>query len=475
MSAICFYFQVHQPYRLRHYTFFDIGQSPFYEDEDANCGILLKVARKCYLPMNALLLKLIKRHEGRFKISFSISGTALDQFEAYAPEVIQSYRELMATGCVEMLSETYTHSLSFLYSPEEFRAQVRQHDDRIEELFGVRPVVFRNTELIYNNALARAVEDMGYKAILAEGADHVLGWRSPNFLYRPAGCEKLKLLLKNYSLSDDIAFRFSNHQWPEFPLTADKFTQWAQAAVASGNIINLFMDYETFGEHQWETTGIFQFMEALPDYILRLPGFGFVTPSEAADRYEPVADLDVHNFMSWADAERDLTAWLGNDMQHDAIEAVYRLEPKIRQLNNPGMLRTWQRLQTSDHFYYMCTKWFADGDVHSYFNPYGTPYDAYINYMNVLADFSMRLDAALEAARPSAAPAPAPTPAPAAAPAPEAAPVAPKRTRRTTKTEATTDAAPKTRARAKAETAPKAKAAASAAPKRAPRKKKDQE
>ncbi len=477
MSAICFYFQVHQPYRLRHYTFFDIGQSPFYEDEDANCGILLKVARKCYLPMNALLLKLIKRHEGRFKISFSISGTALDQFEAYAPEVIQSYRELMATGCVEMLSETYTHSLSFLYSPEEFRAQVRQHDDRIEELFGVRPVVFRNTELIYNNALARAVEDMGYKAILAEGADHVLGWRSPNFLYRPAGCEKLKLLLKNYSLSDDIAFRFSNHQWPEFPLTADKFTQWAQAAVASGNIINLFMDYETFGEHQWETTGIFQFMEALPDYILRLPGFGFVTPSEAADRYEPVADLDVHNFMSWADAERDLTAWLGNDMQHDAIEAVYRLEPKIRQLNNPGMLRTWQRLQTSDHFYYMCTKWFADGDVHSYFNPYGTPYDAYINYMNVLADFSMRLDAALEAARPSAAPAaaPTPTPAPAAAPAPEAAPAAPKRTRRTTKTDANADAAPKTRAKAKAETAPKAKAAAaSAAPKRAPRKKKDQ-
>ncbi len=472
MSAICFYFQVHQPYRLRHYTFFDIGQSPFYEDEDANCGILLKVARKCYLPMNALLLKLIKRHEGRFKVSFSISGTALDQFEAYAPEVIQSYRELMATGCVEMLSETYTHSLSFLYSPEEFRAQVRQHDDRIEELFGVRPVVFRNTELIYNNALARAVEDMGYKAILAEGADHVLGWRSPNFLYRPAGCDKLKLLLKNYSLSDDIAFRFSNHQWPEFPLTADKFTNWAQAAVASGNIINLFMDYETFGEHQWETTGIFQFMEALPDYILRLPGFGFVTPSEAADRYDPVADLDVHNFMSWADAERDLTAWLGNDMQHDAIEAVYRLEPKIRQLNNPGMLRTWQRLQTSDHFYYMCTKWFADGDVHSYFNPYGTPYDAYINYMNVLADFSLRLDAALSSTQPAAA-APAPSPAPAAAPAPEAAPAAPKRTRRTTKTDATADAAPKPKA--KAETAPRAKAAASAAPKRAPRKKKEQE
>lgn len=392
MPDICFYFQVHQPYRLRHYTFFDIGQSPFYEDEDANCGILLKVARKCYLPMNALLLRLIKRHEGRFKASFSISGTALDQFEAYAPEVIQSYRELMETGCVEMLSETCAHSLAFLYSPEEFRLQVRRHDDRIEELFGVRPSVFRNTELIYNNALARAVEDMGYRAILAEGADHVLGWRSPNYLYRPAGCRNLRLLLKNYSLSDDIAFRFSNRQWPEFPLTADKFASWVQAAATSGNLVNLFMDYETFGEHQWESTGIFQFMEALPDAVLRLPGFAFVTPSEAAERHEPVAELDVHNFMSWADVERDLTAWLGNDMQHDAIEAVYRLEQRVKRRNDPDMLRTWQRLQTSDHFYYMCTKWFSDGDVHSYFNPYGTPYDAYINYMNVLADFTLRIN-----------------------------------------------------------------------------------
>ena len=298
----------------------------------------------------------------------------------------------METGCVEMLSETCAHSLAFLYSPEEFRLQVRRHDDRIEELFGVRPSVFRNTELIYNNALARAVEDMGYRAILAEGADHVLGWRSPNYLYRPAGCRNLRLLLKNYSLSDDIAFRFSNRQWPEFPLTADKFASWVQAAATSGNLVNLFMDYETFGEHQWESTGIFQFMEALPDAVLRLPGFAFVTPSEAAERHEPVADLDVHNFMSWADVERDLTAWLGNDMQHDAIEAVYRLEQRVKRRNDPDMLRTWQRLQTSDHFYYMCTKWFSDGDVHSYFNPYGTPYDAYINYMNVLADFTLRIN-----------------------------------------------------------------------------------
>ena len=398
MSAICFYFQVHQPYRLRHYTFFDIGANSWYEDENANCGILLKVARKCYLPMNALLLKLIRRHEGQFKVSFSISGTALDQFETYAPEVIQSYRELVATGCVELLSETYNHSLSFLYSPDEFREQVRLHDDRIEELFGVRPTSFRNTELIYNNALAHAVEEMGYKAILAEGADHVLGWRSPNFVYRPSGCDSLRLLLKNYRLSDDIAFRFSNHDWPEFPLTAEKFASWAQAAGAAGDIINLFMDYETFGEHQWESTGIFQFMEALPGVLLSLPGFSFVTPTEAAAMFQPVASLDVHNFMSWADAERDLTAWLGNDMQQDAITAVYRLEEKVKASRNEDLLRTWRRLQTSDHFYYMCTKWFADGDVHSYFNPYGTPYDAYINYMNVLADFGLTLDAPLPAA-----------------------------------------------------------------------------
>lgn len=394
MSAICFYFQVHQPYRLRHYTFFDIGANSWYEDENANCGIMLKVARKCYLPMNDLLLKLIRRHEGLFKVSFSISGTALDQFETYAPEVIQSYRELVSTGCVELLSETYNHSLSFLYSPDEFKEQVRLHDDRIEELFGVRPTSFRNTELIYNNALARTIEEMGYKAILAEGADHVLGWRSPNFVYRPASCERLCLLLKNYRLSDDIAFRFSNHEWPEFPLTADKFAQWAQASGAAGDIINLFMDYETFGEHQWESTGIFQFMEALPQVLLSLPDFSFVTPTEAAERFHPVAKLDVHNFMSWADAERDLTAWLGNDMQQDAITAVYRLEEQVRASGSADLLRTWRRLQTSDHFYYMCTKWFADGDVHSYFNPYGTPYDAYINYMNVLADFGLTLESA---------------------------------------------------------------------------------
>lgn len=392
MPSICFYFQVHQPYRLRHYTFFDIGENAFYEDEDVNCDIMLKVARKCYLPMNALLLRLIRRHEGAFKVSFSISGTALDQFELYTPEVIESFRELTDTGCVEMLSETYAHSLAFLFSSAEFREQVALHDRRIEELFGVRPRVFRNTELIYNNDLAALIEQMGYTAVLAEGADRVLGWRSPNFVYQPAGCLDLKLLLKNYRLSDDIAFRFSNPQWSEYPLTAEKFASWAHAANAAGEVINLFMDYETFGEHHAASTGIFEFMEALPARLLAHPDFTFLTPSEAAATCSPIARLDVPDCISWADVERDLTAWLGNDMQRDAIETLYRLEPKVKATANADMLRTWRRLQSSDHFYYMCTKWFSDGDVHKYFNPYGAPYDAYINYMNVLADFELTLD-----------------------------------------------------------------------------------
>ena len=398
MSAICFYFQVHQPYRLRHYTFFDIGANSWYEDENANCGILLKVARKCYLPMNALLLKLIRRHEGQFKVSFSISGTALDQFETYAPEVIQSYRELVATGCVELLSETYNHSLAFLYSPDEFREQVRLHDDRIEELFGVRPTSFRNTELIYNNALARTVEEMGYKAILAEGADHVLGWRSPNFVYRPSGCDSLRLLLKNYRLSDDIAFRFSNHEWPEFPLTAEKFASWAQASGAAGDIINLFMDYETFGEHQTADTGIFEFMRALPKAILaRKNGLEFATVTEAAKKHQPVAVLHCPHVMSWADEERDVTAWLGNELQNEAFSKLYAQKEKVAALKNPDFDYVWSFMQTSDHFYYMATKWLSDGDVHSYFNPYDSAYDAFINYMNVLSDFIIELDKAVAA------------------------------------------------------------------------------
>ncbi len=387
MPAICFYFQVHQPYRLRHYTVFDIGKSHHYEDVDANKSILHKVAHKCYLPMNALIKELIDKYQGAFRVSYSFSGTVLDQFEEYCPEVLASFQQLASTGCVEILDETYAHSLAFLYSKDEFEQQVLLHRTRIEQLFGQSPTCFRNTELVYNNHLAKIIETMGYESILAEGADQILDWRSPNFIYQPSNCHKLKLLLRNYTLSDDIAFRFSNKGWQEFPLTAEKFAAWAHQTSAQAEVINLFVDYETFGEHQWESTGIFDFMRALPHHVLQHQDFSFLTPTEVVRSMAPTAKLHVEKPISWADAERDLTAWIGNDMQQDAMEGVYKLEPLVRQVNNDALLLTWRRLQTSDHFYYMCTKWFSDGDVHKYFNPYGTPYEAYINYMNILADF----------------------------------------------------------------------------------------
>ncbi|MCL1985690.1 MAG: glycoside hydrolase family 57 protein, partial [Betaproteobacteria bacterium] len=392
MSSVCLYFQVHQPVRLRRYTVFDIGQDHHYEDADMNCDILLRVAQKCYLPMNDLLLQLIRSHKKKFKISFSISGVCLEQFEQYAPEVIDSFRALSDTGCVEFLGETYHHSLAFLYSPEEFAGQIDLHARRIKELFGQKPKVFRNSELIYNNELARVVENMGYAAILAEGADHVLGWRSPNFAYSPVSCDTVKLLLKNYSLSDDIALRFSNTDWSEHPLTAQKYAKWIHDAAGTSDVVNLFMNYEVFGELHGEGSGIFDFMRAFPACILAQPGIKFATLSEAAKQLTPVARLDVPQFMSWADTERDLTAWNGNDMQRDALEALYRLESRVKASASGDLLLVWRKLQTSDHFYYMCTKWFAAGDVHRHFNPYGNPYDAYINFMNVLGDFELTLE-----------------------------------------------------------------------------------
>ena len=394
MKTVCLYFQVHQPWRLKKYRFFNMGKDHNYLDDLLNRSIMQKVARQCYLPMNALLLKLIRENKGKFRCSFSITGIAIEQFRTYAPEVLESFKELAATGCVEFLAETYSHSLASLASKEDFTEQVKLHTALIKKEFGVKPTAFRNTELIYSDDIGAAVAEMGFRTMLAEGAKHVLGWKSPNYVYANAVNQKLRLLLRNYKLSDDIAFRFSNRSWNEWPLTADKYVKWLASDETPGEVINLFMDYETFGEHQWESTGIFAFMEALPEVMLRTPGFAFITPSEAAARFEPVASLDVPHFMSWADAERDLTAWLGNDMQNDAIESVYRLEKAVKVTGDPGVLRTWRRLQTSDHFYYMSTKWFSDGDVHSYFNPYGTPYDAYINYMNVLADFRLTLDAA---------------------------------------------------------------------------------
>ncbi len=396
MPSVCFYFQVHQPYRLRHYSFFDIGHNHMYEDDEANKAIMLKVAEKCYLPMNALLKRQIERHDGRFKVSFSLSGVFIEQMIQYAPQVLKSFQELVSTGCVEILAETYAHSLSFLFNFQEWAEQIKLHDELVKEHFGVTPTSFRNTELIYNNAVADAAENMGYKAILTEGADHVINWRSPNFAYQPGNCRRIRLLLKNYRLSDDIAFRFSNRAWEEYPLTAEKYASWLFSLNGQGETINLFMDYETFGEHQWAETGIFDFMEALPGMLLQNPDFTFATPTEVAKNCSPMARLDIPQFISWADAERDLSAWRGNDLQDDALGAVQALEADVKHTKDPDLIRTWRRLTTSDHFYYMCTKFFSDGDVHKYFSPYETPYDAYIFYMNALADLEMTVRHRLE-------------------------------------------------------------------------------
>ena len=388
MASVCFYFQVHQPYRIRNYTIFDTDNN--YFDDSKNAEICRKVANKCYLPANLLMLDLIKKYKGRFKLSYSITGVLLEQLQLYAPQVLTTFQELAATGCVEFLAETYYHSLSFLYSREEFIEQIKIHKKTIKNLFGQTPKIFRNTELIYNNQLASLIEQIGgFDTILAEGADHILGYRSPNFVYRPPN-SSMKLLLKNYRLSDVIAFRFSNRDWSEWPVKADKFASWVNAVNGNGYVVNLFMDYETFGEHQWEDTGIFSFLRHLPEEILKHPDNDFKTPSEVVAAYEPVGVFDVPYTISWADIERDLSAWLGNHMQQNALTELYRLEAKIKAANNKDIIADWRNLQISDHFYYMCTKYFADGDVHKYFNPYDSPYDSYINFMNVLDNLNSR-------------------------------------------------------------------------------------
>ena len=392
MKILCFYFQVHQPFRLKRYRFFDIGNDHYYYYDYQNRYILKRIAAKCYLPTNQLMLDLIKEYGNKFRICYSISGVALDQFEMYAPDVLESFQKLAATGCVEFLAETYSHSLSALKSKEEFFSQVRSQSEKIERLLGVKPTSFRNTELIYSDYIGEMVSEMGYKAMLTEGAKHVLGWKSNNYLYCNANNPKLKILLKNYQLSDDIAFRFSQQSWNEWPLTTEKYVDWLNSINHKEEIVNLFMDYETFGEHQWPETGIFEFLKALPKRVFSNSQFEFLTPSQVADKLQPVGQFNVPYPISWADEERDLTAWLGNELQNDAFNKLYDLEYKVNRCGDAAIQRDWKYLQTSDHFYYMCTKWFADGDVHKYFNPYNTPYEAFINYMNILSDFKIRID-----------------------------------------------------------------------------------
>ncbi len=394
MAAVCFYFQLHQPYRLRRYSVFDTDSQ--YLDTSRNQKILTRVVEKCYLPSTTLLLNLIKRYEGRFKVSFSLTGVIIEQLREYAPNVIDQFRALADTGCVEFLGETYYHSLAFLYSRDEFKAQVDLHQSLIQKTFGQTPTVFRNTELIYANELAGYLHGWNrYTAILSEGADHILGSRSPNQVYHPPGHNGLKLLLKNYRLSDDIAFRFSNRAWSHWPLTVEKFAKWITEAGALGPVCNLFMDLETFGEHQWAETGIFDFLGRLPQAILST-GNTFTTPGEIAKTHSAKDVFDVPHMISWADTERDVSAWLGNAMQSNALHELYRMEAPAKATKDPAILRDWRNLTCSDHFYYMCTKYFADGDVHKYFNPYESPYDSYINFMNVLDNLRTRIDAAVD-------------------------------------------------------------------------------
>jgi len=393
-KAIVLYLHVHQPYRVRHYTIFDAGvnhdyfEAP-YEDRTSNERIAHKVAEKSYLPTNARLLQLLKDNP-QFKLSLSITGTVIEQLERWAPEALRSFQELTATGRVEIVAETYHHSLAFFYSRAEFERQVKMHADKVREVFGQEPKVFRNTELCYNNDVAYWADKAGYKAVLAEGWDPVLGWRSPNFVYRPSYTENIRLLMKNYRLSDDIAFRFGNQAWSEWPLTADKFTRWLGDEQNATNF-NLFMDYETFGEHQWHETGIFDFLSHLPKEWLTNEHHTFMTVSEAADAFEPVDYVDVPNTITWADTERDLSAWLGNGMQTNSIQALYDLEQRVLDTGDLALIEDWRRLTTSDHFYYMCTKYFNDGDIHAYFSPYATPYEAYMNFMNAFQDLRFRL------------------------------------------------------------------------------------
>ncbi|MFD2201536.1 glycoside hydrolase family 57 protein [Shivajiella indica] len=392
MRTICFYFQVHQPLRIKPYRFFDIGDDHYYWDDYSNKSIIRKVAQKCYLPMNALLLDMVNHYKGKFKVSFSISGVCLDQFENYAPDVLESFQRLVATGHVELLNETDAHALCSLASQTEFTRMVDNHKAKIKRLFnGYEPKVFRNTELIYSDKIGAMVAEMGFEGMLTEGAKHILGWKSPNFLYQNSIDPNLKVLLKNFQLSDDIAFRFSNKTWSDYPLTTEKFVRWINAIPKEQEVLNLFMDYETFGEHQWAETGIFEFMKSLPEAVFRYTDFGFNTPTEVVRGAKPVAKINVPVPISWADEERDLTAWLGNDLQNEAFSKLYELEAKVKKIDDPEIQRDWNYLQTSDHFYYMCTKFFSDGAVHSYFSHYETPYDAFINYMNVLSDFILRV------------------------------------------------------------------------------------
>ena len=393
MTSVCLYFEVHQPTRLNHFSVFNVGKNndplSTYFNHELNYWIFEKVAKKCYIPTNKLLLDLINEYDGKFRISFSLTGTFVEYCEKYIPSLLDSFRDLFATGAVDLIEETYFHSLSSLYDDlDEFEEQVKMHNKMIKRIFNYKPRIFRNTEAIFDNRIAKKVSEMGYRAILTEGTEKILDWRSPNYIYKPVNVD-IKVLLRNYTLSDDVGFRFSARGWPGYPLTADKYAHWL--ASCEGDLINLFIDYETFGEHQWIETGIFDFLNHLPREILKHNHLDFVTVSEATERYEPVGNIDVPWAISWADADRDVSTWLGNNMQTACFNELKDLGRKIKEKKDKNLLYIWRLLQTSDHLYYLSTKGMEDGDVHAYFSPYSGPYEGFINYMNILQDLKQRL------------------------------------------------------------------------------------
>jgi alpha-amylase len=394
MPSICFYFEVHQPFRLNHFSVFNIGNTKdihsTYFNKNLNQKIFEKVANKCYLPTNNLLLELIRKYDGKFRISYSLTGTFVEYCENYKPELLDSFKELFKTGAVDLIDETYFHSLSGLYDElDEFEDQIKMHRQMIRRIFNYKPKVFRNTEAIYDNRIARKIADLGYKGILTEGAEKILGWRSPNFMYKAVNAN-IKVLLRNYKLSDDVGFRFSARNWPGFPLTADKYADWMSNSY--GDVINLFMDYETFGEHQWVETGIFEFLKHLPGEVLKHDSLDFATVSEAVERYNTVGEVDSPWAISWADEDRNVSTWLGNNMQIACFNELKDIGRKLKRRGDRDLLYIWRLLQTSDHLYYISTKGFEDGNVHAYFSPYDIPYDGFINYMNILQDLKEKAE-----------------------------------------------------------------------------------
>lgn len=391
-KSICIYFQIHHPERLRKYQFFDIGKKHNYFDNYANRSELEDLAENCYLPANALLLDLIKKYEGKFKVAFSISGSAIDQLEMHTPEVIRSFQELAQTGQVEFLAETYSHSLASLSEDtDEFELQVKRHSAAIKELFGKKPVTFRNTSLIYSDKIGKRVADLGFKTMLTDGAKHVLGWKSPNFVYKNAFDENLNLLLKNSKLSDDIAIRFSDRNWSEYPLTSEKYVNWVSHSLQDTEVLNLFMNYEVIGHYNRTESGIFDFLRYFIQQIAENPNYQFLLPKEVTKKHTAKDILPVPYPISWTDEERDITSWLGNELQKEAFTELFKIQPLVKKKKNAELNEDYSRLQASEHFYFMRTKLFSGADYHKYILPYESPYEAFINYMNVLSDFIERV------------------------------------------------------------------------------------